>query len=85
MSPEDFDQGLGRLLDKAATELGEHFDCVVILATNSLPNDRHSTFVRCTGNNYTGWGLANCYIERQKERAQNQVYDSQGPETSDTP
>lgn len=57
------DEELGKIVDDAAFKLGEHFDAVQILASNS---DSEGTYgkMRGVGNFYARLGMAREFIDK---------------------
>lgn len=65
---EKYDAKLTEKINLALEKLGEHFECCLILATNNLPNNQHSTFHQFSGNQHTAIGLAADFIDRNQRR-----------------
>lgn len=65
---------LGKIVEKAAADLGEHFDAVEILASNS-DGEGSDCVKRGTGNYYARLAMAQEFIDEDRAQVWAKVFD----------
>jgi hypothetical protein len=70
VSPEDerHSDELTEMLDKSAKQLGEHFDSVIIIATNSYNGDDFVRYKAASGSVFANYGATREWLLAYEER-----------------